>query len=52
MSERKNGSKPSARVSPALIHLDPAIWSLQGRLWPNFANLWQFGAILSPPGAP
>ena len=39
-------------LDPTLIHLDPAIWGLQGRLWPNFPCLWQFGAILSPSGAP
>ena len=39
-------------LDPTLIHLDPAIWGLQGRLWPNFPNLLHFGAILSPSGAP
>ena len=32
-------------LDPTLIHLDPAIWGLQGRPWPKLANLWQFGAI-------
>ena len=32
-------------LDPTLIHLDPAIWGPQGRLWPNLPNLWQFGAI-------
>ena len=39
-------------LDPTLIHLDPAIWGPQGRLWPNFPNLWHYGAILSPSGAP
>ena len=39
-------------ISLGVTYLDPAIWGLQGRLWPNFPNLWQFGAILSPSGAP
>ena len=39
-------------LDPTWIHQDPAIWSCQGRLWPEMPDLWHFGVIFGPPWAP
>ena len=37
---------------PTMIHSDPAVWGVQGDLWPQKGHFWQFLVTLAAYGAP
>ena len=50
--EQSGINRPSW-MYPTQIHLDPSSYcGLQGRLWPEFPDLWHFKAVSDPPGPP